>query len=45
MLSDQLGLNAVSIPEFAAGLVFGLTGNNDLPELQTCIFMGDEILE
>lgn len=37
----NLGFNILEIPEFAAGLVYGFTGDNNLTELEAC-FTGGE---
>ena len=34
--ANQVGLSAMAIPDFVAGLVFGFTGDNELPELEEC---------
>lgn len=37
MFNGQLNFDAISVPEFVAGLIYGFTQNNHLGELQTCL--------
>ena len=34
--NEAYGLDAMAIPDFVAGLVYGFTGDNQLPELEEC---------
>lgn len=43
MVSNNVGFSVTSVPEFVAGFVYGMTGDNHLDEIQTCI-SGGEIL-
>ena len=38
------GIDAIAIPDFVAGLIFGLTGDNHLDEIEDCL-QGGEIIE
>lgn len=42
MATPQLA--AMAIPDLVAGLVFGLTGDNNLTEIEAC-FQGGELME
>ena len=34
--SNQYGFDAMAIPDFVAGMIFGFTGDNELPEIEAC---------
>ena len=38
-----LTFGAMSIPDYVAGLIFGLTGDNNLEELQSCFHVTSDI--
>ena len=40
----NVDITAMAIPDFVAGFVFGMTGNNDLEEIETC-YQGGELME
>lgn len=40
-----LAINPVSVPEYVAGLMYGLTGENHLDELTKCLNTGDDLLK
>lgn len=44
-MSSVLTFNAISIPEFLAGFMFGIYGENNLEEIQRCYEGGDAIYE
>jgi len=37
------GIDAIAIPDFVAGLIFGLTGDNHLDEIEDCLQDGEKI--
>ena len=44
-MSTVLTFNFMSIPDFLAGYLYAMTGNNHLAEIETCYQGGDEIYE
>lgn len=41
--TSMVGLDVLAVPEFIAGLIFGFTGNNDLPEIEACYTGGVQV--
>jgi len=37
--------NPLSVPEYVAGLMYGLTGENHLDELTKCLNVGDDLIK
>merc|ERR1712183_112314 len=42
--NDMLGFDPMSVPDFIAGLIFGFTGDNQLPEIEACYTGGEDIV-
>jgi hypothetical protein len=39
-----VGMSAMAIPDFIAGMIFGFTGDNQLPEIESCYHGGQDII-
>lgn len=39
--TEDIGIDAVAIPDFIAGFMFQLTGDNDMTEIEACYQGGD----
>lgn len=44
-LKEADGFSAMAIPDYVAGLIYGLTGDNHLEELETCFHVTDDIVD
>ena len=40
----NIDMPVMAIPDFVAGFVYGLTGDNDLTEIEAC-YQGGEVME
>jgi len=38
-----VNMSALAVPDFLAGLIYGFTGDNDLPELEACYEGGQQV--
>jgi len=41
---NDLGMSALAIPDFIAGMIFGFTGDNHLEEVEACYNGGQDIV-
>lgn len=39
----MVGLDVLAVPDFVAGLIYGFTGDNDLPEIEACYTGGVQV--
>ena len=42
--ASATAFDAVSVPEFIAGFMFGMTGDNNLAEIEACYQGGEQIV-
>ena len=45
MLTNTVDITAMAIPDFVAGFVYGMTGNNNLDEIQKCYQGGEPMVD
>lgn len=44
MIEAEVGLSAMAVPDFVAGLIYGFTGDNQLTEIEDCWNGGNQVV-
>ena len=44
MESQPLTFDVLAVPEFVAGFIYGMTGDNHLEEIETCMQGGEDLI-